>query len=113
MRNSKYSATASIGLRTTMADALKVVKDKEDWGFFIDSCFTHCQMVLDVSWNSHNSPRLGNKVGSSKSTINHIICYPMLFLGLILFHYHLIYGADRCRSCWRLAPWKDARSERG
>uniref|UniRef100_A0A453GXK8 Pectin acetylesterase n=1 Tax=Aegilops tauschii subsp. strangulata TaxID=200361 RepID=A0A453GXK8_AEGTS len=44
-----------------MADALKVVKDKEDWGFFIDSCFTHCQMVLDVSWNSHNSPRLGNK----------------------------------------------------
>ncbi|KAM3336613.1 hypothetical protein ACQJBY_030558 [Aegilops geniculata] len=49
------------GLRTTMADALKVVKDKEDWGFFIDSCFTHCQTVLDISWNSHNSPRLGNK----------------------------------------------------
>lgn len=49
------------GFRNTMVDALKVARDTEDWGLFIDSCFTHCQTLSDTSWNSATSPRLGNK----------------------------------------------------
>uniref|UniRef100_A0A453GXC1 Pectin acetylesterase n=1 Tax=Aegilops tauschii subsp. strangulata TaxID=200361 RepID=A0A453GXC1_AEGTS len=51
------------GFRNAMVDALKVVEDKEGWGLFIASCFTHCQTVSDISWNSPFSPRLGDKVG--------------------------------------------------
>jgi hypothetical protein len=47
---------------------LKVVEDKEDWGMFIDSCFTHCQTLYGTSWNSPISPRLGNKVWRLKCT---------------------------------------------
>uniref|UniRef100_A0A453GXR1 Pectin acetylesterase n=3 Tax=Aegilops tauschii subsp. strangulata TaxID=200361 RepID=A0A453GXR1_AEGTS len=47
--------------RNTMVGAFKVVEDKEDWGLFIDSCFTHCQSLYGISWNSEISPRLGNK----------------------------------------------------
>jgi hypothetical protein len=65
--NARHSPCAlSIGFKKTMVDALKVTGDKEDWGLFIDSCFTHCQTLSDVSWNSAVSPRLGNKVASSK-----------------------------------------------
>ncbi|KAM0831738.1 hypothetical protein ACQ4PT_065337 [Festuca glaucescens] len=49
------------GFKNTMVDALKVTGYKKDWGLFIDSCFTHCQTLSDVSWNSAVSPRLGNK----------------------------------------------------
>jgi hypothetical protein len=51
-----------IGLRKTLVDDLKVVEGKEDWGFFIDSCFAHCQTPFRISWDSPISPRLGNKV---------------------------------------------------
>uniref|UniRef100_A0A8R7U2C6 Pectin acetylesterase n=1 Tax=Triticum urartu TaxID=4572 RepID=A0A8R7U2C6_TRIUA len=49
------------GLRNKMVNDLKVVEDKEDWGMFIDSCFTHCQSLSGVSWHSPTSPRLENK----------------------------------------------------
>ncbi|KAL6616270.1 hypothetical protein ACP70R_038540 [Stipagrostis hirtigluma subsp. patula] len=48
------------GLRKAIVDDLKVVEDKIDWGWFIDSCFTHCQ-TDGIAWNSPISPRLGNK----------------------------------------------------
>ncbi|CAM0912391.1 unnamed protein product [Alopecurus aequalis] len=49
------------GLRKTLVDDLKVVEGKEDWGLFIDSCFTHCQTPFRISWGSPISPRLGTK----------------------------------------------------
>ncbi|KAF7034057.1 hypothetical protein CFC21_045111 [Triticum aestivum] len=49
------------GFRNAMLGALNVVEDKEDWGLFVDSCFTHCQSLYGISWNSEISPRLGNK----------------------------------------------------
>ncbi|XBI76669.1 hypothetical protein VPH35_069873 [Triticum aestivum] len=49
------------GFRKTMVGDLKVVQDKEEWGLFIDSCFTHCQKPFKISWDSPISPRLGNK----------------------------------------------------
>ncbi|KAI5001354.1 hypothetical protein ZWY2020_026004 [Hordeum vulgare] len=49
------------GLRNKMVNDLKVVEDKEDWGMFIDSCFTHCQSLSGISWHSPTSPRLENK----------------------------------------------------
>ncbi|KAL6853552.1 hypothetical protein ACP4OV_019581 [Aristida adscensionis] len=48
------------GLRKTILDDLKVAKDRVDWGWFIDSCFIHCQTVLS-SWKSSIAPRLHNK----------------------------------------------------
>ncbi|XP_047055022.1 pectin acetylesterase 5-like [Lolium rigidum] len=48
------------GFRNSMVNNLKVVEDKGDWGMFIDSCFTHCQTLYGISWNSPISPRLGN-----------------------------------------------------
>ncbi|VAH70366.1 unnamed protein product [Triticum turgidum subsp. durum] len=54
-------ASVSLGFRNTMVGAFKVVEYKEDWGLFIDSCFTHCQSLYGISWNSEISPRLGNK----------------------------------------------------
>uniref|UniRef100_A0A0D9YII3 Pectin acetylesterase n=1 Tax=Oryza glumipatula TaxID=40148 RepID=A0A0D9YII3_9ORYZ len=47
--------------RNKFVDDIEVVKDKKDWGLFIDSCFTHCQTPFDISWNSQASPVLGNK----------------------------------------------------
>ncbi|CAM0885589.1 unnamed protein product [Alopecurus aequalis] len=49
------------GFRNTMVNDLKVIEGKEECGMFIDSCFTHCQTLYGISWNSLNSPRLGNK----------------------------------------------------
>ncbi len=51
-----------VGFRNKFVDDIEVVKDKKDWGLFIDSCFTHCQTPFDISWNSQASPVLGNKV---------------------------------------------------
>ncbi|VAH70355.1 unnamed protein product [Triticum turgidum subsp. durum] len=59
--NSTQVEVLSIGLRNKMVNDLKVVEDKEDWGMFIDSCFTHCQSLSGVSWHSPTSPRLENK----------------------------------------------------
>jgi hypothetical protein len=47
-----------------MVNDIKVAQVKEDWGMFIDSCFTHCQALYGISWNSPISPKLGNKAWS-------------------------------------------------
>ncbi|KAL6613716.1 hypothetical protein ACP70R_035986 [Stipagrostis hirtigluma subsp. patula] len=49
------------GFRKKMLQDLKAVEDNKDWGWFIDSCFAHCQTVTDISWNSPVARRLGNK----------------------------------------------------
>ncbi|XP_044962472.1 pectin acetylesterase 5-like [Hordeum vulgare subsp. vulgare] len=49
------------GFRKTLVDDLKLIQNKEEWGLFIDSCFTHCQTPFRISWDSLISPRLGNK----------------------------------------------------
>ncbi|KAF0917754.1 hypothetical protein E2562_021249, partial [Oryza meyeriana var. granulata] len=49
------------GFRKKFVDDVKVVKDKKDWGLFIDSCFIHCQTPYNISWSSQFSPVLGNK----------------------------------------------------
>ncbi|KAK3166203.1 hypothetical protein QOZ80_1AG0042730 [Eleusine coracana subsp. coracana] len=49
------------GFRKKLISELKVAEEKNDWGLFIDSCFTHCQTPFTISWNSRISPRLGNK----------------------------------------------------
>ncbi|CAL4960046.1 unnamed protein product [Urochloa decumbens] len=49
------------GFRQKLIHELKAAKDKEDWGMFIDSCFTHCQTQSSGTWHSPTSPRLGYK----------------------------------------------------
>jgi len=47
--------------RTQMLNALQVFNDSRSGGMFINSCFTHCQTEMQVTWFSPNSPRLNNK----------------------------------------------------
>ncbi|KAF2953756.1 pectin acetylesterase 6 isoform X2 [Oryza sativa Japonica Group] len=49
------------GFRNKFVDDVEIVKDKKDWGLFIDSCFTHCQTPFNISWSSQASPVLGSK----------------------------------------------------
>uniref|UniRef100_A0A0E0JS20 Pectin acetylesterase n=1 Tax=Oryza punctata TaxID=4537 RepID=A0A0E0JS20_ORYPU len=49
------------GFRNKFVNDVEIVKDKKNWGLFIDSCFTHCQTPFNISWSSQASPVLGNK----------------------------------------------------
>lgn len=48
-------------LRTRMLNALQVFNGSRSGGMFINSCFTHCQTEMQVTWFSAASPRLNNK----------------------------------------------------
>ncbi|XP_040380051.1 pectin acetylesterase 5-like [Oryza brachyantha] len=49
------------GLRKELHDAISELKHKRNWGFFIDSCFVHCQSLNSLTWHSPSSPRVNNK----------------------------------------------------
>uniref|UniRef100_A0A452XN20 Pectin acetylesterase n=3 Tax=Aegilops tauschii subsp. strangulata TaxID=200361 RepID=A0A452XN20_AEGTS len=49
------------GFREELHDAMREIKQKKDWGIFIDSCFIHCQTLNSVTWHSPSSPRVNNK----------------------------------------------------
>ncbi|KAM3406178.1 hypothetical protein ACQJBY_000311 [Aegilops geniculata] len=49
------------GFREELHDAMREIKQKKDWGIFIDSCFIHCQTLDSVTWHSPSSPRVNNK----------------------------------------------------
>ncbi|KAL6853312.1 hypothetical protein ACP4OV_019341 [Aristida adscensionis] len=50
------------GLREQLLKDLKAVEGNKELGWFIDSCYTHCQVSEnDISWNAPKSTRLGNK----------------------------------------------------
>ncbi|CAO1942596.1 unnamed protein product [Urochloa humidicola] len=47
--------------KNKLVSELKIAEDNKNWGLFIDSCFTHCQIPFNISWHSSISPRLGDK----------------------------------------------------
>ncbi|EMS57296.1 hypothetical protein TRIUR3_09071 [Triticum urartu] len=49
------------GFREELHDAMREIKQKKDWGIFIDSCFIHCQTLNSLTWHSPSSPRVNNK----------------------------------------------------
>ncbi|KAM0855727.1 hypothetical protein ACQ4PT_049585 [Festuca glaucescens] len=49
------------GFRKELHDAISELKQKKDWGIFIDSCFIHCQSLNSFTWHSPSSPRVNNK----------------------------------------------------
>lgn len=49
------------GFRKELHDAISEVKQKRDWGFYINSCFVHCQSLNSLTWHSPTSPRVNNK----------------------------------------------------
>ncbi|PUZ63679.1 hypothetical protein GQ55_3G087200 [Panicum hallii var. hallii] len=49
------------GFRKELHDAIREVKQKRDWGFYINSCFVHCQSLNSFTWHSPTSPRVNNK----------------------------------------------------
>uniref|UniRef100_A0A452XMY0 Pectin acetylesterase n=1 Tax=Aegilops tauschii subsp. strangulata TaxID=200361 RepID=A0A452XMY0_AEGTS len=55
------------GFREELHDAMREIKQKKDWGIFIDSCFIHCQTLNSVTWHSPSSPRVNNKVSHLSS----------------------------------------------
>ncbi|CAM0958406.1 unnamed protein product [Alopecurus aequalis] len=49
------------GFRKELHGAISELKQKKDWGVFIDSCFIHCQSLNSWTWHSPSSPRVNNK----------------------------------------------------
>ncbi|XP_044976590.1 pectin acetylesterase 5-like [Hordeum vulgare subsp. vulgare] len=49
------------GFREELHDAMREIKQKKDWGIFINSCFIHCQTLSSLTWHSPSSPRVNNK----------------------------------------------------
>ncbi|EEE62081.1 hypothetical protein OsJ_16865 [Oryza sativa Japonica Group] len=49
------------GFRKKLHDTISELKHKKDWGFFIDSCFIHCQSLNSLTWHSPSSLRVNNK----------------------------------------------------
>eukprot|EP01018_Ginkgo_biloba_P034079 Gb_04448 [translate_table: standard] len=47
--------------RIHMLNELKIFKSSKVGGMFINSCYTHCQSEMQVTWFSPESPRLNNK----------------------------------------------------
>jgi len=50
------------GFRKELHDAIREVKQKRGWGFYINSCYVHCQSLNSITWHSPTSPRVNNKV---------------------------------------------------
>ncbi|AQK95511.1 Pectin acetylesterase 5 [Zea mays] len=49
------------GFRKELHDAISEAKQKRGWGFYINSCFVHCQSLNSLTWHSPTSPRVNNK----------------------------------------------------
>lgn len=47
--------------RKQMVHAIHGFSKKDQNGFFINSCFTHCQSELQDTWYAHDSPAIANK----------------------------------------------------
>ncbi|CAI0472708.1 unnamed protein product [Linum tenue] len=49
------------GFRTSLLNALDEFKQNKEGGYFINSCFIHCQTWFSPTWHSPSSPRINNK----------------------------------------------------
>ncbi|OEL36850.1 Pectin acetylesterase 5 [Dichanthelium oligosanthes] len=49
------------GFRKALLDAIDELKNRRDWGMFIDSCFIHCQSMKAITWHSPSATRINNK----------------------------------------------------
>ncbi|KAL1193872.1 Pectin acetylesterase 5 [Cardamine amara subsp. amara] len=49
------------GFRSSMMDAIGEFHQNKNGGMFIDSCYSHCQTVMRVTWHSPTSTRIENK----------------------------------------------------
>ncbi|KAL4311107.1 hypothetical protein GQ457_01G017780 [Hibiscus cannabinus] len=49
------------GFRDSMLKALSMFQKNKEGGMFINSCFVHCQTLMNETWHSPNSPRINNK----------------------------------------------------
>ncbi|GAA0139939.1 hypothetical protein LIER_01384 [Lithospermum erythrorhizon] len=49
------------GFRDTMLKSVKEFQQTKEIGFFVNSCFTHCQTWKAETWHSPTSPRVDNK----------------------------------------------------
>ncbi|KFK38328.1 hypothetical protein AALP_AA3G100000 [Arabis alpina] len=49
------------GFRSSLMDGIGEFHQNKVGGMFIDSCFSHCQTSMSVTWHSPTSPRIENK----------------------------------------------------
>ncbi|KAI4354439.1 hypothetical protein L6164_003299 [Bauhinia variegata] len=49
------------GFRSSLLKAVKELEQQKAVGYFINSCFIHCQTWLTETWHSANSPRIKDK----------------------------------------------------
>ena len=55
---------AMAGFRTEFLNALPAVESSSSRGFFINSCYAHCQSEMQEAWFAADSPMLGKIVSS-------------------------------------------------
>eukprot|EP00250_Pteridium_aquilinum_P014029 c21730_g1_i1 orf=91-1458(+) len=49
------------GFRVKLLEALDAVETSESGGFFINSCFIHCQSELDMTWHRAKTPTVNHR----------------------------------------------------
>ncbi|MCO5547285.1 hypothetical protein L7F22_000732 [Adiantum nelumboides] len=49
------------GFRVNMLEALDAVEGSEEGGLFINSCFTHCQSEMDMTWHNARTPEVNQR----------------------------------------------------
>ncbi|CAA7033627.1 unnamed protein product [Microthlaspi erraticum] len=49
------------GFRSSLMDAIGKFHQSKVGGMFVDSCFSHCQTTMSLTWHSPTSPRIENK----------------------------------------------------
>lgn len=49
------------GYRDSFLRVLTEFQKNEEWGMFINSCFSHCQTWMTETWHSPSSPRINNR----------------------------------------------------
>lgn len=123
------------GFRLQFVNAFSGLGSSPSRGYFINSCYAHCQTEMQETWFKHNSPVLNNKVMSSSLLTSSLVFsyYPICFFtsslflsGIQLLESSLvllfvlvdvltrrtcIFLADNCYSIWRLVFQQKSISE--
>ncbi|KAL2333929.1 hypothetical protein Fmac_015142 [Flemingia macrophylla] len=57
-----FQTQSRTGFKSQFERAIRVVGNSPSKGWFIDSCYTHCQTESQVTWSQSDAPHLANTV---------------------------------------------------
>lgn len=109
--------TRSSGYRLGFLRALYALGPSSSRGYFINSCYAHCQTEVQETWYRADSPKLANKVIHS---LNYLTCSFNFLLALIICSVlscrttdcaKNVSSADNSQSTRRLVLWQKSIPE--